>query len=252
MILCLPIGPRGENSLPGKQGPDDFIVQHGEQAFHDFIESAINHRPVVRNLAEYRAEMVSSRLDSINHPGIYCDRSPAGSGKSSADRPAVAAAESSLTVLPTHKNCAEVVNDYRHDGLDAVAYPQLKPETCVNYDEAVQAINSGLSASSALCPTCGARTKCLYREGMEEADAAAHRLATHQRACLTFSTIADGRNYIVIHEDATNLIRPTAEIATGFDQVAIVAQYAKAAAWTHNVDSMHFFERLEDRRVHCV
>jgi len=82
---------------------------------------------------------------------------------------------------------------------------------------------------------------------MKEAEAAAHRLATHHRACLTFSTIADGRKYIAIHEDATDLIRPTAEIAKGFDQVVTVAQNAKATAWTRqHLDSVHFFERMEN------
>ena len=247
MILHLPIGPRGENGLPGKQGPDDFIVRYGEQAFRDFIESAVNHRPVVRSLAEYRAEMVAARLDSIAHPGIYCDRSPAGAGKSFADRPAAAAAKSSLIVLPTHRNCTEVVGDYLLDGLDAKAYPQLTQQTCVNYDEAIRAIQSGLSPSGALCPTCPTHMTCPYHAEMEEAGEAAHRMATHQRARLTFSTIADICKYLAIHEDAINLIRPTAEIDAGFDKVAVVARDAKEAARTReDVDSVHFFERMEN------
>jgi hypothetical protein len=247
MILHLPIGPRGENGLPGKQGPDDFIVRYGEQAFRDFIESAVNHRPVVRSLAEYRAEMVAARLDSIAHPGIYCDRSPAGAGKSFADRPAAAAAKSSLIVLPTHRNCTEVVGDYLLDGLAAVAYPQLTKETCMNYDEAIRAVQSGLSPSGALCPTCPTQMTCSYHAEMKEAGEAAHRMATHQRARLTFSTIADGCKYIAVHEDATNLIRPTAEIDAGFDKVAVVARDAKEAARTRvDMDSVHFFERMEN------
>jgi hypothetical protein len=82
---------------------------------------------------------------------------------------------------------------------------------------------------------------------MEEASEAAHRMATHQRARLTFSTIADGCKYLAIHEDATNLIRPTAEIGAGFDKVAVVARDAKEAARTReDVDSVHFFERMEN------
>jgi hypothetical protein len=247
MILHLPIGPRGENDLPGKQGADDFIVRCGERAFRDFIESAINHRSIARSLAEYRAEMVAARLDSIAHPGVYCDRSPAGAGKSSADRPAAAAAKSSLIVLPTHRNCTEVVGDYLLAGLDAAAYPQLTQETCMNYDEAIRAIQSGLSPSGALCPTCPTQMTCPYHAEMKEAGEAAHRMATHQRARLTFNTIADGCKYIAIHEDATNLIRPTAEIDAGFDKVAVVARDAKEAAWTReDVDSVHFFERMEN------
>jgi hypothetical protein len=82
---------------------------------------------------------------------------------------------------------------------------------------------------------------------MKEASEAAHRMATHQRARLTFSAIADGCRYLAIHEDATNLVRPTAEIDAGFDKVAVVARDAKEAAWTReDVDSVHFFERMEN------
>jgi hypothetical protein len=67
---------------------------------------------------------------------------------------------------------------------------------------------------------------------MEAADRAAHKVATHQRARLSFSKIARGARYVSCHEDPASLLRPTAEIQVGFEQVAEVARAVRVPVAT--------------------
>ena len=243
VIVTLPVGPRGPGGFPGKMGADDYIAAHGEAAFRRLIDQALQPAPQPRSLDDYRAELVRVRLDSVGTPGANFDGSPAGAGKSYADIAAARKAGASLTVLPAHKNCREAEQIYSQRGLDAAAYPELSEKTCGNYREAIMAIDAGLSASAAVCPTCSSFAGCQYRAGMEAAENALHRIATHARARLSFEAIAQGRSYIAIHEDASNLLRPTSEIAIGLEQVAKVTEAAGLAAWDA-MDLRHFFHRV--------
>ena len=165
-----------------KMGADDFIFRFGEDAFRRFVNHAMQPPPKPRPLEDYRDELAKIRCESVGNAGVYLDTSPTGSGKTTADIPAVAAAETSLTVLPTHKHCGDVQEAYTQVGLNAEAYPQLNKHTCQNLDEATRAIDAGLSASTAVCPTCTFAHQCEYRSLLEAAEGAAHRIATHQRA----------------------------------------------------------------------
>jgi len=251
-IVCLVDLPiiRGADGLVRKMGVDDFIVEFGGDAFRGLIDRAIESqtRPIeYRPLDDYRKEMVERRVASIDCPGVYLDTSPTGSGKTYADIPAAGRAETSLTVLSTHRECREVEKVYQRHGLPAEAYPELCRKTCTNHDEAVAAIDAGLSASSAVCPTCSAKDECEYRAGMEAADAAAHRIATHKRACLSLENIAEGRRYIAVHEDPTGLLRPVAEISSGLARVAEVARQAKdSARGRQDMNLYHFFWLMEE------
>jgi hypothetical protein len=136
VMVDLPAGPRGGDGQPGKMGIDDFIVAHGEEAFRQLVHQAIQNatvRPATRNLADYRNELVVARLESVGVPGVYLDRSQTGTGKSTADIPALRRAETSLTVLPTHNLCEEIEGKYQKAGLDAIAYPPLCAKTCQNW-----------------------------------------------------------------------------------------------------------------------
>ncbi len=194
------------SGLPTKMGADDFICRFDEDAFRCLVNQAMQPPPKPRPLEDYRHELARIRCESVGNPGVYLDTSPTGSGKTTADIPAVAAAETSLTILPTHKHCGDVQEAYTQFGLNAEAYPQLNKNTCHNLDEATWAIDAGLSASTAVCPTCTFAHQCEYRSLLEAAEGAAHRIATHQRARMGLLTMAEGRRIIMIHE---NPVQPT-------------------------------------------
>lgn len=238
------------SGLPTKMGADDFIVRFGEDAFRRLVNQAMQPPPPPRPLGDYRDELARVRVESVGNPGVYLDTSPTGSGKTTADIPAVAAAETSLTVLPTHKHCGDLQEAYTQYGLNAEAYPQLNKNTCQNLDEATRAIDAGLSASTAVCPTCACAYQCEYRSLLEAAEGAAHRIATHQRARMGFVAIAEGRRIIMVHENPVNLLRPLEEIADGLVQVGEVARAAKDSARDGNdMDLYQFFWRMEDKSL---
>jgi hypothetical protein len=246
-VVTLPLGPRDQDGLPKKMGVDDFLVEFGEEELRKVVERHLAGSGPIRRLAEVREEIAGARVGSIGRPGAYFDGSPPGTGKSTADIPAARLAKSSLTVLLTHGNCEEVADDYRRNGLDAASYPKLTKETCANYDEAVAAIEAGLSASSAVCPGCMFRSGCEYQSALTEAGVAPHRLATHHRAQLSFEALAKDAKYITIHEDAAKLLRPFIETSTGLDKVVAVVRAAKDTANDRdNMDLYHFFWRMED------
>ncbi len=250
-ILWLPVGERDEDGIPVKQGIDDFIVRHGEQAFRDFIES---HRATKTtcSLGEYREQLSISRVESIGTRTAYLDRSPVGSGKSYADMPACKSAGTSLTIQPTHKNCQETETNYAAYGLDAVAYPSLNKDTCQNFDEALLAVESGLSASQAVCLTCKWRDGCDYHDILSRAENSPHRIATHARALSSVEQLAEGRQYVSIHEDSANLLRPKFEVPVvgQFKTVAELADTARQNAGetfskTDHDTIQHYFWRMK-------
>jgi len=246
VIVTLPTGPRGPDGLPGKMGADDFIAAYGEEAFRQLIHRFTRPPPKPRDLEEYRAELIRNRVASVASPGVYFDGSPVGAGKSYSDIPAAKAAGTSLTVLPVHRVCEETAEAYNQAGLLAAAYPELNRNTCQAYDEASIAIGAGLSASAAVCLLCRFSKDCEYRFRMEEADNAAHRIATHRRAELSFKTIADGCKYISIHEESSGLLRPTTELSAGLE---VVAEIARIAGQTDKMDLRQFFWTMESVAV---
>ena len=252
-FVRFPVGPRGDDGLPGKIAADDFIVQFGPDAYLRLVEGAMSPPPAIRRLDDYRSDLARVRVKSVSNPGVYVDTSPTGAGKTYADMPAAAEAETSLTVLPTHKNCREVEEIYSRSGLDAAAYPELTRKTCQNYDEATKAIDAGLSASGAVCPACPFKDECDYRETLETAEAARHRIVTHKRAEASLAKLAEGRRYVTIHENPTDLLRPVAEVSCGLDKVVEVARYAKDVARGDNEMTLyHFFWRMESEALNLI
>ena len=247
VLLELPPGPRGPDGLPSKMAVDDFIFHHGEAAFRELVENALAPKPEPVGLNDYRSELVKARMKSLDCAGLYLDRSPTGAGKTYSDIEPMEAAGTSLTILQSHRGCRETSEMLCGKGLLAAAYPQLNTRTCQNYELATRAIEAGLSASSAVCPDCPFRGECDYAAEMAEAEAAPHRIATHRRAALSFESIARGRKYIAIHEDPTDLLRPMAETAAGFDKVSQVARHVKDREWElGDDDARYFFSRMED------
>lgn len=227
VLIELPIGQTGDDGLPAKIGADDFILRFGAEAFRQIVERAVSP-PAVRPLAAYREDLQRTRLDSIDRPGLYLDRSPTGAGKSFSGQQTAKAAGKSLTILQTHAICQEVEQAMTADEMAAAAYPKLSTLTCRNFGEADRAQRAGLSVVAAVCPTCQHKTCCEYHKLMEAAGQADHRIATHHRASLgSLAQLADGATYIEIHEDATNMLRPVVEISAGLADVAKVAEQAR-------------------------
>lgn len=200
-----------------------------------------------RTLDDFRQDMVAARVASLDVPGVYLDQSPTGAGKSHADILTARVAGRTLIILPTHRNCSEMVEDFQRLGLDAEAYPQLNEDTCGALVEAKKAIAAGLSPSSSVCLVCPLRSGCEYHEAMQWAESSANRLATHRRAELTFETLSEGRKYVAIHEDFVDVFSPTATASGGWETVAEIARHAKHKAWQRNDDTgQHFYHRMEE------
>jgi len=247
VFVDLPHGPRGPDGLPGKMGCDDYIFAHGPDAFRELIGRSLEADPKPRDLADWRAEMAASRVASIGNPGVYLDTSPPGAGKSYSDLTAARRAGTSLVLLPAHVNCRELAELFQSGGLVAEAYPELSAETCANYEQASRAIGAGLAASSAICPGCIYQRRCDYQDALADADAAAHRIATHARGVFALEYLAAGRRFVAIHEDALGVIRPTAESAAvaAFGDVLTVADTAgHRAAERGDEAQRHFLWRL--------
>lgn len=229
-VLRLPIGPRDSGGLPRKMGADDFIVEFGQNVFCNTVNSQLDGTLHQRTLDDYRQTMRQVRIDSIGQAGVYLDTSPAGAGKSYADLGAMQRVKTSLQIVPSHKNCEETEGHCRQHDIDATAFPKLDRKTCANYDEAEQVLNVGLSVSGALCPRCEHNPDCEYQATLKLAESSRHSIATHHRGALSFEQLAEGRQYISIHEDSAEFLRPGVEIADGLEQVADVADEAISLA----------------------
>lgn len=178
-----------------------------------------------RSLDDWRHEAAGRRAAAINQPGLHLDRSPTGSGKTHATITALMAASSSLTVLPTHANVGERVEEMRALGIDAVAYPELTQDNCKNFDQASDAQSLGLVAGAAVCPGCPFKDDCTYRAEVKIASRAAHQVATHERLRRSSRT-AENAVVVVVDESPESVVAPS--LAVPARQIGAVQQLAHA------------------------
>lgn len=247
-FISLPVGPAAADGMPEKMGLDDLLSQSGGvELFQEILMHEVKGANP-RQLTEYQRDLLAFRLESLHAPGIYLDRSGTGYGKSYADMEVISKhVESSLTIIPSHDGCDELVAEFWSRNVPAAAYPPLNEETCKNLSVATEALSYGLSPTRAVCPGCKHRDDCDYWSRMKEAETSSHSLATHKRAEMTLTSISKGKKYISIHEDAADIIRPTAAISSGLEQVCELAQRARWEAQDqHKMDAMLFFGKLEE------
>ena len=193
-------------------------------------------------LSDWREQMESARIESLGKPGLYFDSSPTGSGKSFAATEAMRQADRALYVQPTHANCQEEESKLQAAGLDAKAIPQMDEYSCKNWEEARNAMQSGISASAAVCPGCPFRNSCEFISNTREALSASVTICTHARAERQLGKLAENRNLVIIEEDATNLIRPTISVdPRELAMIENVFQEAKANAAKFGNDSLWYF-----------
>ncbi len=123
---------------------------------------------------------------------------------------------------PTHKNCREQEELFATVDLDARCYPKRateatedQPVNCWNPD-ANTAEGLGFPVVKTVCAQCPHRKKCLETGYLGEMIYAAEGdvvLFTHKRA--EFAGLAElttGRQYVSIHENPLNVLRPQVEI----------------------------------------
>ena len=192
--------------------------------------------PVV-SLDDWRELLRTRRVESVGQPGINLDRSGTGYGKTFADFAAIEAVVAkdgrALLVLPVHKNCDELETELTGQGIDAVAYPGRftdgDEQNCWNASADV-AETMGLSAVAAVCPACPEQKRCSqsgYLRELKLASDATVAIATHSRAIYAgLGTLSTGREYVAIHEDSLNVLRPScsvkeADLVTARDEVLV-------------------------------
>ncbi len=176
------------------------------------------------SLEVWREQLRTRRIESVGQPGVNFDRSGTGYGKTTADFAAIqVVAEKdgrALVVLPTHKNCEELEKELTGAGINAVAYPgrltQGDDQNCWNTD-ADTAEQVGLSAVAAVCPGCRERKRCSqwgYLKDLKQASDADVAIATHSRAIFAgLASLSMGREYVAIHEDSLNVLRPSCSVS---------------------------------------
>lgn len=228
-ILRLPPGPRDANGIPEKQAIDDYIYKYGEESFRQWIKGQLVKSPV-RSLADWRQETCDNRIASLGQPGVNLDTGPTGAGKSFADSVALRklGTEGRSVILgPTHLNCHQVEKDLREQGIEAVVFPQLTGQTCLNFEEAGEVIRRGLVFQRVLCPGCEYADECEYFAGSKAAIAAQHCIATLKRGEIQMHKLTKGRDYVSFHENAADMLRPQVEATRGFLPVKQLAHQAK-------------------------
>lgn len=172
----------------------------------------------VVDLETWRRQMQQARTESLEEPGIYLDASTTGAGKSTADQEAMKRTGASLTVLPTHDACNELVQALAANDIQAAAHPPLDATTCTQFGTdkrpgpAQKALKAGLNVGQAVCPTCKHIKTCEYQRRREAARSAAHTVATHARASHSEFQPAEGKPVIFIHEDPLALFRPMVKV----------------------------------------
>jgi hypothetical protein len=169
-------------------------------------------------LDAWREQMRQARIDSLKQPGIYLDSSTTGAGKTTADIEAMKKAGTSLTVLPTHDACNELVRTLAGHGLKAAAHPPLDESTCQQFGTtknpgpARLAQRAGLNVGESVCPECRHFKNCDYQKRRDAARNADHTAATHARASNSDFHAAEGKAVVFVHEDPLDLFRPMVKV----------------------------------------
>lgn len=174
--------------------------------------------PVI-DLDTWRKRMETARLESVGQTGmVFFDGSTTGAGKSTADIAAMKMAQSSVTFLPTHDACGDLVKRLRKEGLTVAAHPKMDEDSCQQYGTdknpgpARKFLNAGLNVGTCICPDCEFKTTCKWQKEREEARNADHVVATHRRAELSDFTPTKDKSMAFIHEDPLGLLRPMAKL----------------------------------------
>ncbi|MEI8359376.1 MAG: primase C-terminal domain-containing protein, partial [Deltaproteobacteria bacterium] len=210
-------------------------------------------------LSEARSQMVDCRIKSLSEKGVFFDGSVPGTGKSTADIQAIKKSRTSLTVLPTHDACKELVDRFSKEGISATAYPKLSAVTCKKYGtidqpglaQKIQA--SGLNVATSLCERCEFNSDCIYQKERQKARNSKHTIATHARTEATDFSLFKDKEIVFVHENPLSLLRPCVEVENikHFEDLLSICKYARKVAIRLNdpsaIEILNIFESgIED------
>jgi hypothetical protein len=198
---------------------------------------------------------VGRRLGSLSPLPHEADCGPTGSGKSYRDMSVIREMEEmsmrgqacpppsrlaaicesiipprSLTVVPTHAHCEDVVSEAAEQGVTVVPYPKLAKDTCEKYTEAKAVMKRGLAFQLALCPECAFRDDCPYRAQRLQAEEAQHAVATQARYIHTAPRARARRNLIVLHEKCLDVVAHTILVTQPLGVIETIAHGAEHRA----------------------
>ena len=189
-------------------------------------------------LFEARSQMVHNRIKSLSEKGVFFDGSVPGTGKSTADIHAIKKSRTSLTVLPTHDACKELIDRLSKEGIQASAYPKLSADTCKMYGtidqpglaQKIQA--SGLNVASSLCERCEFYSDCIYQKERQKARNSKHTIATHARTEATDFSLFKDKEIVFVHENPLSLLRPCVEVDNlkHFEDLLFICKSARKVA----------------------
>ncbi len=198
--------------------------------------------------------MADNRIKSLSDKGVFFDGSKCGTGKSTADIEAIRKSRTSLTVLPTHDACKELVDRLSKEGIPASAYPKLSADTCKMYGTSTQPQlaqkiqASGLNVSESLCFACTFSKDCTYQKERQRAKDSNHTITTHARIEATDFSLFKDKEIVFIHENPLSLLRPCVEVENlkHFQDLLIICKYARKviAPWDDPL-AIDFLNTLE-------
>jgi hypothetical protein len=276
-ILTLPLEERCAGGLL-KMGPDDVIewwwrcyyaqkygveraLAMAQRRFRDWFAAQLGPAAEVDWQVcrqEVRAQRIGlETLDNSERIGYYFSGAPCGIGKSTADILAIketlemtsdpTSQRTSLTVVPTHKDCSETVGRFAKEGIEAVAFPKFDEQSCLNFGEASAALHYGLSFKLGVCPECPYKHECDYLRQFAAAQNARHAAATHERMHYMQEELTKGRDTIMIHENATDAACPTIEVDGGLRWVMMACDEAARRCIEKHHDFYVKMEHLAER-----
>ena len=234
-----------------------FLNNKGIERGLDIVEirqEYIEKSNIEITLSEARSQMVDCRIKSLSEKGVFFDGSVPGTGKSTADIQAIKKSRTSLTVLPTHDACKELVDRFSKEGIAATAYPKLSEVTCKKYGtidqpglaQKIQA--SGLNVATSLCVKCEFYSDCIYQKDRQRAKDSNHTIATHARTEATDFSLFKDKEIVFVHENPLSLLRPCVEVENikHFEDLLIIFKYARkvVAPWNDAL-AIDFLNTLE-------
>ena len=206
------------------------------------------------SLSDARSQMADNRIKSLSDKGVFFDGSKCGTGKSTADIEAIKKSRTSLTVLPTHDACKELVDRLSKEGIPASAYPKLSADTCKKYGTSAQPNlaqkmqASGLNVAEILCVGCECYRDCTYQKIRQKARNSNHTITTHARTEATDFSLFKDKEIVFIHENPLSLLRPCVEVDNlkHFEDLLIICKYARkvVAPWNDPL-AIDFLNTLE-------
>ena len=206
------------------------------------------------SLSDARSQMADNRIKSLSDKGVFFDGSKCGTGKSTADIEAIKKSRTSLTVLPTHDACKELVDRLSKEGIPASAYPKLSADTCKKYGTSAQPNlaqkmqASGLNVAEILCVGCEWYSNCTYQKIRQKARNSNHTITTHARTEATDFSLFKDKEIVFIHENPLSLLRPCVEVENlkHFEDLLIICKDARkvVAPWNDllAIDFLNTFE----------